>query len=121
MAITDDILNLANKQDVFYQTYGRYIQGIATPLTVPAKGSSDGLSKLIKPGDEEVEIEFTPTAGDYQFAVDVWAYRDKIIEQHGYTITAKRGLGDGIIETLTKECEGELKTINEKESENEKI
>jgi len=117
MTISDDILSLANKQDDFYREKGRYIQGIATPPAVPAKGSSDGLSKLIKPSDEDVEIEFTPTAGDYQFAVDVWAYRDKTVEQHGYTITAKRDLGNRIVETITKEYAGEIKTINEKESE----
>lgn len=105
MSIKDDIQTLVTEQEDLFKIHGRYIQALPTPEIMPTTGSMTNFTKLRKPGDETVEINFIPTAKDYQFRIDVFSgiLSDKTVV-HGYHIRAFRDLGDGITEIVeTKE------------------
>ena len=104
MAITDDILSLEQKQKEFKKSKGKYIQGNKTPEILPQKNSVSVFTKLNKPDDQTDEIDFAPTAKDYQFAINIWETKDS----DGFYIIAKRDLGDGITETLVKSIGEEI-------------
>ncbi len=103
MSIKDDILSLAQYEENLFKAGDRYIQALATPEKIPAKNSTGSITELRQPGDEVEKIQFIPTAKDYQFEVSVWSRIEDGKTSHGFTITAKRDLGDGVIETITKE------------------
>lgn len=106
MTITDDILSLEQRQKDFKSSKGKYVQAIATPDIIPKKDEITSFVKLKKPSDTNEEIDFIPTAKDYQFKVDVWENK----ESDGFIITATRDLGDEIIETVSKSVGEEILT-----------
>jgi len=87
MAIKEDVQALQAIQEGLFLQHGRYIQGLETQAP---------FIKLVKPNNEDIEIEFEPEGNDYSFRVDVW----QRLSECGYTITATRNLGDGLIETV---------------------
>ena len=101
MAVKDDIFILNGKQNQLFKDQKRYVQCLPTPETIPAKDSISAISKMLNPSNETVEVSFTPTAKDYQFRIDVWTRLHEGIETTGFVVTAKRDLGDGLIETIT--------------------
>lgn len=102
MSVTDDLKELAKIQDDFKGgNVGRYVQALATPETIPKKGTTASIDKLTVPDDEAEEITFTPTATDYQFRVDVWSRVADGKTLKGYVVSAVTELDGGIIETLT--------------------
>ncbi len=112
MTITDDILALEQKQKEYKKNKGKYIQGVATPLKIPKKGELAEFVALKKPHYETQEISFIPKEKDYQFCVDIW----ESSTTSGYHITAKRDLGDGIIETVTKSMGEEVVITSSKDA-----
>lgn len=110
MSVKNDILKLVQVQEDLFEIKGRYVQVLKTPENIPAKGSLTNITELRRPSDETEKIPFIPAAKDYQFRVDVWSrfsgfnkegFLDKDTEEFGFTVTAKRDLGDGITETIT--------------------
>ena len=103
--ITDDILDLDQKQKDLKTNKGRYVQGLKTPEITPIAGSNNTITKLRKPVDETEEIAFEPKSKDYSFRVDVWKKKEGEAELDGYVITAERDLGNGVIETIVRKSE----------------
>ena len=87
MAIKDDILKMKVIQDGLKKDIGRYVQVIPTP----------GTEKMLSPSDDRAMVDFVPVNKDYLYRVDVWSGPSG----DGFAVTAKRDLGDGVLETVT--------------------
>lgn len=99
MTIQEDILTLEQKQKDHFALNGNYLQCIQTPEIIPLKDSKTEFTKLLKPVDENKQLDFIPTEKDYAFRIDVWSKKDG---SKGFIITAIRDLGDDIIEIVRK-------------------
>lgn len=102
MTIQEDILTLEQKQKDYFAIKGKYLQCLQTPETIPLAESKTEFTKMLKPTYEADQLDFIPKTKDYSFQVDVWQKTDKNLNIKGFVITARRDLGDGIIEIVSK-------------------
>jgi len=103
MSVKDDILALQVMQELAFKNKGKYAQVLPTPEAIPLAGMEAKVTELRRPTAEAAEkMAFVPTAGDAQFAVNVWSRGNGVTDDppaaQGYVIIARRDLGDGIIE-----------------------